>query len=135
MAGETQPVEWREAVWVLLGCSAMSAVAWGILFLWGGRDQSLPPAAVVILSQWFWTRHRFWFAGSAAAVTGSVTAFLLTDELRPHLDRLSADAVAVEAGVLVALVVFAVCARLRFPRRAVREQAAASTGSGRPPAK
>ncbi|MEV8311919.1 hypothetical protein AB0P36_32505 [Streptomyces flavidovirens] len=39
--------------------------------------------------------------------------FVLVDHPRPRLNRLLADAAATEAGVLVALVVFTSCSRLR----------------------
>ncbi|MFE7763051.1 hypothetical protein [Streptomyces sp. NPDC057438] len=59
------------------------------------------------------TRPPYWGPGVVAALTGSPVVFVLVDHLHPRLDRLLADAAAAEAGVLVALLVFTACSRLR----------------------
>ncbi|MEU3276175.1 hypothetical protein [Streptomyces antibioticus] len=106
---------WGEAGRMLVWCSVVCGAVWAVLALLG--EYQLPVAApvVVLLVQWFWVRHRHWRAGVMAGFSGSAVVFLLVDALRPHLDRLSADVMATEAGVVVALAVFTLCAR---PRRA-----------------
>ncbi|MFF6996091.1 hypothetical protein ACFY93_14265 [Streptomyces sp. NPDC008313] len=68
---------------------------------------------VMVLARWFWLRHRLWGPGAVAALAGSAAAFLVADALRPSPARLPADTLATETGLVVALVVFTVCSRLR----------------------
>ncbi|MFF2211469.1 hypothetical protein [Streptomyces antibioticus] len=113
--GEARAVTWGEAGRMLVWCSVVSGAVWAVLALLGQDQLPVAGPVVMLLGQWFWVRHRHWRAGAMAAFSGSVVVFLLVDALRPHLDRLSADTLATEAGVAVALAVFTVCAR---PRRA-----------------
>ncbi|KUO23160.1 hypothetical protein AQJ91_00085 [Streptomyces dysideae] len=91
---------WGEAARMMVGCSAVCALAWAVLALLGEPQLPVTAPVVMFLGQWFWTRHRHWGAGAMAVLTGSPVVFVLVDRLRPHLDRLLADAVATEAGVL-----------------------------------
>ncbi|MCX4738993.1 hypothetical protein [Streptomyces antibioticus] len=113
MVGEARVVTWGEAGRILVWCSVVCGVVWAVLALLG--EYQLPVAApvVMLLVQWFWDRHRHWGAGVAAGLSGAAVVFVLVDGLRPHLDRLTADALATEAGAAVALVVFTGWARLR----------------------
>lgn len=115
MAHEARPVEWSEAAWMLVACSVVCALACAVLALLGEPQLPVTAPVVMLLAQWFWTRHRRWGAGAIAAIAGSPVVFVLADRLRPRLDRLLADTAATEAGVLVALVVFTGCSRLRSP--------------------
>ncbi|MFE0727682.1 hypothetical protein [Streptomyces antibioticus] len=111
--GEARAVTWGEAGRMLVWCSVVCGAVWAVLALLG--EYQLPVAApvVLLLVQWFWTRHRHWGAGVAAGLGGAAVVFLLVDALRPHLDRLTADTLATEAGATVALAVFTGWARLR----------------------
>ncbi|MFD1662986.1 hypothetical protein ACFSL4_33670 [Streptomyces caeni] len=109
---EARSVTWRETMLVLLVCWVVCGLAF--LVLAASDEPGVPVGAPVVmfLAQWFWTRHRHWAAGALAALLGCGTAFLLTDALHLGHDRLTADTVAVEAGLLVALVVFTGVSRL-----------------------
>ena len=98
---------------MLVGCSMVCALVYAVLALFGERTLPVAGPVTMLLSRWFWIRHRLWGAGAVAALTGSGVLFALLDELRPHLDQPLADTVATEAGTVVALVVFTTCSRLR----------------------
>ncbi|MEH0550868.1 hypothetical protein [Streptomyces sp. B21-101] len=110
---EARPVTWGETAWMLTWCSAVCGSAWAVLALLGERHLPVSAPVVMLLAQWFWARHRRWGAGVVAGLSGSGVVFALVDGLRPHLDKLFADALATEAGAVVALVVFTGCSRLR----------------------
>jgi hypothetical protein len=108
---EAGSVTWGEMAHMVAWCSAVCGAAWAAPALLS--EPQLPVAApvVMLLGQWFGARHRLWGAGAMAALSGSVVVFALADGLRPHLDKLLADALATEAGAVVALVVFTGCSR------------------------
>lgn len=113
VVSEIRPVTWGEAARMMVACSVVCALACAALALLGEPQLPVTAPVVMLLAQWFWTRHPYWGPGVVAALTGSPVVFVLVDHLRPRLDRLLADAAATEAGVLVALVVFTACSRLR----------------------
>ncbi|MFG2951325.1 hypothetical protein [Streptomyces adustus] len=88
------------------------AVAWGVLTLLDETTLPLGAPVVMLLANWFWSRHRYWVAGAAATCAGSAVALVLIDLARSHLDRIAADAWVVAAAATVALVVFAGASRL-----------------------
>ncbi|MFI5681554.1 hypothetical protein [Streptomyces cellulosae] len=103
---ERRGVPWREAAQVMVLSWMACGAAWGILSLLD--ETTLPVAApvVILLTCWFWARHRYWSAAAAAACAGSVVAFVLTDLARPQRDRITADASATACAATIALVVF-----------------------------
>ncbi|HZF90257.1 hypothetical protein [Streptomyces sp.] len=109
--GGAKAVSWGETALVLMGCWALCALGYGVVWLLD--DPTLPAAApaVMALGHWFWRRHRSWPAAALAAVAGAAVLFWLLDSLRPRLDRITADALSTGAGVLAALVVFTVVSR------------------------
>lgn len=113
--GEWRGVPWREAAQVIVVSWVVCGVAWGILSL---LDESMLPLAapvVLLLVNWFWYRHRYWAAGAAAVCVGSAVAFILADLARPHLDQITAGALATAGAATVALVVFTGASRLKSP--------------------
>jgi hypothetical protein len=113
VVSERRPVTWVEAAEVSAVCAVMLAATWAVLDWLDERQFPVTAPVVMVLAQWFVTRHRHWGAGPAAAVTGSVVLFVLVDRLRPHLDRLLADTTATAAGLVVAMAVFTVGSRVR----------------------
>ncbi|MDQ0831420.1 hypothetical protein QF032_003264 [Streptomyces achromogenes] len=107
------PVAWSDTAWRAIGCSVLCGLAYAVLALLGEDQLPVSAPVVMVLARWFWLRHGLWGPGAVAALAGTAVAFLVADALRPSLDRLPADTLATEAGLLVALVVFTVCSRLR----------------------
>ncbi|MFE7860145.1 hypothetical protein [Streptomyces sp. NPDC057403] len=104
---------WREAMLVLVGCWTICGLGYALA---GALDEPTLPLAmpiIMFLTQWFWNRHRCWGAGVAATITGSITAFALVDKLRPSMDTLDANALALGVGLFVAVSVFTGVCRLR----------------------
>ncbi|MFD9603113.1 hypothetical protein [Streptomyces sp. NPDC059970] len=91
----------------------MLAITWAVLELIGERHVPVVAPMMVVLTRWFYNRHRHWGAGLVAAVSGSPVVFVLDDRLRPPMERLLADATATAVGLVVAMVVFTVCSPMR----------------------
>ncbi|MGW9025500.1 hypothetical protein ACWGQ5_14965 [Streptomyces sp. NPDC055722] len=110
-------VPWREAFRTTGFCWALCAVVAAFLSLFGGVEDGLPVAApvVVVLTRWFWERHRYWVAGIAATLAGSLGVGFLVDLTRPHLGNLYGDALATAVGATVAVVAFTAVSRLTSP--------------------
>ncbi|MFF9125860.1 hypothetical protein ACF09J_21560 [Streptomyces sp. NPDC014889] len=104
-------VTWSEAALVAVACWAVSGLGYGVLAALDAPHVPVAPLIVMWLSQWFWASHRFWLAGVAASIAGSVVLFALVDVLRPGLGRYVADALATGAAASVALVVFTLVGR------------------------
>ncbi|MFF4796420.1 hypothetical protein ACFY2M_43940 [Streptomyces sp. NPDC001276] len=114
--GDVRGVPWREAARKTGFCWALCAVVVAFLSLFGDVA-GLPVAApvVMVLTRWFWEQHRYWVAGIAATLAGSLGVGLLVDLTRPHLGNLYGDTLATAVGATVAIVAFTAVSRLTAP--------------------
>ena len=114
---DVRGVPWREAVRKIGFCWALCAAAVAFLSLFRGQEGSLPVAApvVMVLTRWFWERHRYWVPGIAATFTGSLVVGFLVDLTRPRLGNLYAQGLATAVGATVAIIVFTAVSRLTAP--------------------
>ncbi|TWV42536.1 hypothetical protein FRZ03_19870 [Streptomyces misionensis] len=115
--GDVRGVPWRDAArktgfcWVL--CAAVAALLSPFRDLEGGLPVAAP--VVMVLTRWFWERHRYWGAGIVAALAGSLVVGILVDLTWPHLGKLYADALATAVGAAVSIVTFTAVSRLTAP--------------------
>jgi hypothetical protein len=114
---DVRGVLWREAVRTTGFCWALCAVVAAFLSFFRRLEDGLPVAApvVMVLTRWFWNRHRYWVAGVAATLAGSLGVGFLVDLTRPHLGNLYADELATAVGATVAIVAFTAVSRLTAP--------------------
>ncbi|MFI5758159.1 hypothetical protein [Streptomyces sp. NPDC051569] len=99
-------LSWRETATVLAGCWIYCVLATLLLHLLDAPSIPIPPLLLAGLTQWFFVRHRYWIAGVVAACGGMVVAFTLLDDMRVHLDRITADGMTTAAAALVSLTLF-----------------------------
>ncbi|GJF30415.1 hypothetical protein KNE206_31150 [Kitasatospora sp. NE20-6] len=90
--GTTPPVTWPQGLQLLaagwLGC----ATAYAVDAVTGAPHIPVPALPVAFIGHRFLQRHPQHTRPAAdATATGTITAFLIADELRSHLDRPMAD--------------------------------------------
>ncbi|MHC5903590.1 hypothetical protein ACVNF4_06695 [Streptomyces sp. S6] len=117
MGEHQQPVRWAETALVTLTGFALIGVAGAFLWLLDGDSGMLPFPVLILLTQWFFSRHRFWGAGVAAGVVGTAGGVLLLEPLRDQFDRLAADALLVAFMLVIAMITFTLGTRLRKAKR------------------
>ncbi|MFG2369899.1 hypothetical protein ACGFY9_00270 [Streptomyces sp. NPDC048504] len=109
-------VSWSEAAFVATACWAVSALGYGVIAALDEPQLSVAPLIGLGLAQWFWARHRSWFAAVAAGLAGAVVLFGLVDILRPELGRYVADALSTGAAATVIVAVLTLVERGRGHR-------------------